>query len=179
MDCSPPGSSVHAIPQERILEWVAISYSRESSWPRDGIEPRSPAPPTSVGVFFTTVQCELRVLVKRIIWQLKKLFCYEIKTNVKILKVKKWNLKLLMILSHFSDDSVGKQFRLQCRWASLIPGLERSPGGGNDNPVQYSWPGEFHGQRSLSGYSPWGHKELNTTECVRAHTHIHDPISQW
>ena len=35
MDCSPPGSSVHGILQARILEWVAISFSRGSSWPRD------------------------------------------------------------------------------------------------------------------------------------------------
>ena len=35
MDCSPPGSSVHGIFQVRILEWVAISYFRGSSWPRD------------------------------------------------------------------------------------------------------------------------------------------------
>ena len=35
MDCSPPGSSVHEIFQERILEWVAISFSRGSSQPRD------------------------------------------------------------------------------------------------------------------------------------------------
>ena len=35
-DCSPPGSSVHGISQARILEWVAISFSRDSSWPRDG-----------------------------------------------------------------------------------------------------------------------------------------------
>ena len=35
MDCSPPGSSVHGIFQGRILEWVAISYSRGSSPPRD------------------------------------------------------------------------------------------------------------------------------------------------
>ena len=34
MDCSPQGSSVHGIFQERIAEWIAISYSRESSWPR-------------------------------------------------------------------------------------------------------------------------------------------------
>ena len=39
MDCSPPGSSVHGILQARILEWVAISFSRGSSRPR--IEPRS------------------------------------------------------------------------------------------------------------------------------------------
>ena len=35
MDCSPPGSSVHGIFQGKILEWVAISSSRGSSWPRD------------------------------------------------------------------------------------------------------------------------------------------------
>ena len=35
MDYSPPGSSVHGILQVRILEWVAISFSRGSSQPRD------------------------------------------------------------------------------------------------------------------------------------------------
>ena len=35
MDCRPPGSSVHGIPQARIVEWVAISSSRGSSSPRD------------------------------------------------------------------------------------------------------------------------------------------------
>ena len=35
MDYSPPGSSVHGILQARILEWVAVSFSRGSSQPRD------------------------------------------------------------------------------------------------------------------------------------------------
>ena len=35
MDCSPSGSFVHRILQAKILEWVAIPFSRESSWPRD------------------------------------------------------------------------------------------------------------------------------------------------
>ena len=35
MDCSLPGSSVHGILQARILEWVAISFSRGSSRPRN------------------------------------------------------------------------------------------------------------------------------------------------
>ena len=35
MDCSLPGSSLHGILQARVLEWVAISFSRGSSWPRD------------------------------------------------------------------------------------------------------------------------------------------------
>ena len=52
MDCSPPGSSFHGIPQARILEQVAISYSRGSSWPRD----RTPTSgiSCSAGRFFTT-----------------------------------------------------------------------------------------------------------------------------
>ena len=35
MDYSPPGSSVHGILQARTLEWVAIPFSRGSSWPMD------------------------------------------------------------------------------------------------------------------------------------------------
>ena len=35
MHCSPPGSSIHGILQARVLEWVAISFSRGSSRPRD------------------------------------------------------------------------------------------------------------------------------------------------
>ena len=35
VDCSPPGFSVHEILQARTLEWVAISFSKGSSWPRD------------------------------------------------------------------------------------------------------------------------------------------------
>ena len=37
IDCSPPGSSAHGISQTRILEWVVISFSRASSWPRDQV----------------------------------------------------------------------------------------------------------------------------------------------
>ena len=35
MDCSPPGFSDYGILQARTLEWIAISYSMGSSWPRD------------------------------------------------------------------------------------------------------------------------------------------------
>ena len=42
---------------------------------------------------------------------------------------------------------------------------------GQEDPPESEWlptpvflPGESHGQRSLVGYSPWGHKELDTTE---------------
>ena len=41
-DCSPLGFSVHGILQARILEWVAISFSRESSRPRDQTQGSNP-----------------------------------------------------------------------------------------------------------------------------------------
>ena len=34
-------------------------------------------------------------------------------------------------------------------------------------------PGEYHGQRSLVGYSPWGYKESDTTERLSTYTHTH------
>ena len=46
----------------------------------------------------------------------------------------------------------------------LIPGSGRSPGEGNGNPLQSSSLEKFHEQRNLTGYSPWGCKELDTTE---------------
>ena len=49
MGCNPPGSSVHGILQARILEWVAISFSRRSSQPRN----RSQVPHIA-GRFFTS-----------------------------------------------------------------------------------------------------------------------------
>ena len=50
-----------------------------------------------------------------------------------------------------------------------IPGLGRSPGVGNDNLLQYSCLEKFHGQRSLVGYSPWDHKEPDSTEQLSTH----------
>ena len=62
-----------------------------------------------------------------------------------------------------------------------MPGLGRSTGEGNSYPLQYYYyyyffgstpvllPEEFHRQRSLAGYHPWGHKESDTTE-QRTHT---------
>ena len=46
----------------------------------------------------------------------------------------------------------------------LIPGLGRYLGGGHGNPLQYSCLENPHGQKSLVGYSPWGHRESDTIE---------------
>ena len=71
------------------------------------------------------------------------------------------------IVKDFSGGSDGKESARNAGQKGdegSIPALGRFPGGGNDNPVQYFLPGKSHGQRSLVGYSPWGHKELDTTE---------------
>ena len=46
-------------------------------------------------------------------------------------------------------------------------------------PTPLFLPGESHGQRSLAGYSPWGHKESDTTEVVeRVHTHTYIKVGR-
>ena len=52
MDCSLTGSSVHGILQTRILEWVAVPFSRESSQPRDQTQP--PGKPILIKKGFST-----------------------------------------------------------------------------------------------------------------------------
>ena len=56
------------------------------------------------------------------------------------------------------------------RNASLIPGLGKSPAEGHGNPLQYSCLEKSYEQRSLAGYSPWGDRESDTTECLSTHT---------
>ena len=58
----------------------------------------------------------------------------------------------------------GKESAASAGDLGSIPGLGRSPGAGHGNRLKYSCLGNPHGQRSLVRYSPWGHKELETTE---------------
>ena len=68
----------------------------------------------------------------------------------------------------------GKEFTCQCRrhkrhrfnpWVGKIPWSRKW------QPASVFLPGKFHGQRSLAGCGPWGHKESHTTE----HTCVHTP----
>ena len=64
----------------------------------------------------------------------------------------------------FPGGSDGKEFTCNARDLSSISEFGRSPGGGQDNPLQYSCLENPQGQRSLAGYSPWARKELDMTE---------------
>ena len=109
-DCSPPGSSVHEILQARILEWVAIPFSRGSSWPRD------------------------------------------------------WTLISCITGRFFTIWATRETKNLPAMWETWF-NLWVEKGS-----IPVFLPGEFHGQRSLAGYSPWGHKELYTTEWLTLST---------
>ena len=78
--------------------------------------------------------------------------------------------------SGFPSGSTGKEFACQwrrykrcgfCSWVSEIPWKRKWL------PTPVFFPGKFHGQRSLVGYSPWGHKESDITECTHKHTQGH------
>ena len=70
----------------------------------------------------------------------------------------------LYLVSGFPGGSDGKESACSAGdpwfdpWAGKIPWKRKW------QPIPVSLPGEFHGQRSLAGYSPWGHKEFDLTE---------------
>ena len=64
----------------------------------------------------------------------------------------------------------GKESACQCRRCSFHPWVGKIPSRRKREPALVFLPGEFHGQRSLVGYSPWGCKESDMTE-VNKHAH--------
>ena len=70
----------------------------------------------------------------------------------------------------FPGGARGKESASQCRryrrqvfdlWVGKIPRRKKW------QPTPVSLPGESHGQRNLADYSPWGHRELGTTEQLK------------
>ena len=80
----------------------------------------------------------------------------------------------LALPAGFPGSSDSKESVCNAGDASSLPGLGRSPEEGNGQPIPVFLPGEFHGERSLVGYSSWGHKESDVTERLR-----HTPSDTW
>ena len=66
----------------------------------------------------------------------------------------------------FPGGLYGKESACNVGDLGSVPGLERSPGEGCSNPLQYSCLENPHRQRSLVGHSPWGRKESDMTEQI-------------
>ena len=136
-NCSLPGSSVHETSQARILEWVAISFSREFSQPRDqtciscigrwilyywailSTTSSIESSPSSRGDF-----CFL--------WIPTDIFCIPCRIPT--------YTRLVLLLTCFliSGGAEGKESACNSGDLGLITGSGRSPGEGNGYPLQYS-----------------------------------------
>ena len=168
MDCSPPGSTVYEIFQARILEWVAISFSRGSSQPRV----RTRVSYTAANSLLTELQGKPnfihRLIIKSIsfdvpnvIVSLLSQFPFSISSWITFSKIYHfysfgispnylWNVEMSALLHKWKvlQNSKIKEAFTCFQW----------------QPTPVSLPGKSHGQRSLVGYSPWSHKESDTTE---------------
>ena len=79
------------------------------------------------------------------------------------------NIKLLLILRYVNICSGASGKELTCQWRRtnrcwFDPWVGKIPWRRKWQPTPVFLPGKFHGQRSLAGYSPWDHRESDTTE---------------
>ena len=91
-----------------------------------------------------------------------------------IFVVEKQNVYVISKCMGFLDSSAGTESTCNAGDLSSIPGLGRSPGGRHGSPLQCSCLKNPHGQRSLAGYSPRGHKELDMTERLSKHPYLNN-----
>ena len=66
-----------------------------------------------------------------------------------------------------------KEYACQCRRHEFNPWVGNIPWRRAWQPTPVFLPGKSHGQGSLAGYSPWGHRESDTTEQLNAYTHMY------
>ena len=140
VDCSMPGSSAHGIFQARILEWVAISFSR--------------------GIFLTQGSNPGLSHCRQMLYRLshqgsnsKKYSLFIWNSNLTQYPLVSWASLVAQLVKNppnYAGDS---------RDTGLIPGSGRFPWSRKWQLAPVFLLGKFHGQRSLVGYSPWGGKE--------------------
>ena len=70
----------------------------------------------------------------------------------------------------FPGESVSKESACQCRRHGFEPCVGKVPWRRKWEPTAVFLPGKSHGQSSLAGYCPWGHRESDTTERLSTHT---------
>ena len=146
-DCSPPGSSVHGILQARILEWVAISFSRGSSRPRD----------------WTCVSClsctGKQILYHWVTWEVRRTSS-SVKSSSSIKSV--FPLALSLLLNFWYGGGTGHSLAgiwsemsfAECLQASGFPCLQLAPQGCPDQ-ARGCWKGHSLSSKHLSASSPF------------------------
>ena len=133
MDCSPPGSSVRGFSQARILEWVAISFSRASCWLRD----------------WTQISCNSGLYH----WATRE--SHHVLYHLSICCVD--YLLSAARMERFTGGASGKEPMCQCRRYKIhgfYPWVGKIPWRRAWQPIPVFLPWESHGQKSLAGYGP-------------------------
>ena len=173
MDYSPPGSSVHAISQARILEWSAISSSRGSSWPRDHtLYAGAAADRNNIIANFCARHYSTNIVciksfnlynhsLQWVVWVID--FTHEeteAQRRGEILLRSHSKLRasqVAIVVKNLPARAGGT------RGKGLIPGSGRSPGGGNGNPFQYSCLGNPMDRGAWQAIVHWVIKESDIT----------------
>ena len=190
MDCSPPGSAVHVILYARTLEWVAMPSSRGSSQPKiptlqgDSLPSEPSGKPNLLTMYFEEINSNMLLQLKGrgvLASNSGGLFnitvfniqVYAPTSNAEEAEVKQFYEDLQDLL----ELTPKKDVPLQYSWASLVAQPVKNPHAMRELetwvrslvaknpwrrerlPTPVFGPGEFHGL-----YSPWGQKELDTTE---------------
>ena len=144
MDCSPPGSSIHGTLQVRILEWVAIPFSRGSSWPRDQTLVSCIA-----GRCFTTwTTREAPIIIS----------CMAPHSSTLA-----WKIPWMEEPGRL--QSIGS-LRVRHDWATSLSLSTFMHWRRKWQPTPVFLPGESQGQGSLVGCRLWGRTESDTTEAI-------------
>ena len=149
IDGSPPGSPVPGILQARTLEWVAIFFSNAWEWK-------------------VKVKSLSRVRLFTTPWTA----AYQAPPSMGFSRQEYWSgvpLPSLWFVSISLQKWLPWWFRwqricLRCRRLRFNPWVMKIPWWREWLPTAIFFPGEFHEQRRLAGYSPWGRKESDMNE---------------
>ena len=133
MHCSLPGSCFHGIFQARVLEWVALSYSRdlESNGLLIPIQHRGSESSARQWCCNRTCMPVLFIMSK------VRMFISKPR-NLSIYNILTWDIYTYIPYMGFAGGSDGKESACSAGDLGSIPGSGRSPGGGNSYPLQYS-----------------------------------------
>ena len=187
MDCSLPGSSFHGIFQARVLEWVAISFSRGSSLPRDRTQVSHIAghlshqgSPNHINGSYISLKFFF-LFRPHGMWD--SWFPNQ-GLNAHLL----WKYWSLLPLDHQWQWAfpVAQQIACQCRNGEFNLWVRKIHWRRKWQPTPVFLPGESHGQRILVGYSPWGCRVRYDWICTHTQTetvwhwsrHRHKPMEQ-
>ena len=146
MDCSQPGSSVHGISQARILKWVAISYSKGSSQPRDRTH-------VSYVSYVSCISCD-SCIGRQILYHCPTWEAHGFLSAYPVGRECSQQPAVQIFTHNYRAPGLpwwlsGKESACQCRRCRFDPWAGKIPWRRKWQPTSVFLPGKSHGQTSL------------------------------